>query len=62
MGTNNSLKLSLERNPANIYMFKVINRSTRKRCEVCSKLTTKNTRTTSMTSISVLIKRDSENM
>ena len=62
MGTYNSLKLSLERNPAIIYMFKVNNRSTRKRYEVCSKLTTKNTRTTSMTSISVLIKRDSENM
>ena len=28
-------------NPANIDLFKVGNRSTRKRCEICSKLTTK---------------------
>ena len=27
--------------PANIYSFKVNNRNTRKRCEICSKLTTK---------------------
>ena len=27
--------------PANIYLFKVNNRNTRKRCEICSKLTTK---------------------
>ena len=26
--------------PANIYLFKVNNRSTRKSCEICSKLTT----------------------
>ena len=28
-------------NPANIYLFKVNNRNTRKRCEICSKLTIK---------------------
>ena len=28
-------------NPTNVYLFKVKNRSTRKRCEICSKLTTK---------------------
>ena len=28
-------------NPANIYLFKVINRNTGKRCELCSKLTIK---------------------
>ena len=28
-------------NPANIWLFKVNNRNTRKRCEVCSKLTVK---------------------
>ena len=28
-------------NPANIYFFKVNNRKTRKRCEMCSKLTIK---------------------
>ena len=27
--------------PANIYLFKVNNRNTIKRCEICSKLTTK---------------------
>ena len=27
--------------PANIYLFKVINRNARKRCEICSKLTIK---------------------
>ena len=27
--------------PANIYLFKVTNRNTRKRCEICSKLTIK---------------------
>ena len=26
---------------ANIYLFKVINRNTRKKCEICSKLTIK---------------------
>ena len=29
------------RKPANIYLFKVDNRNTRKRCEICSKLTIK---------------------
>ena len=38
-------------NQANIYLFKVNNRNTRKRCEICSKLTIKNTRTTSLTSL-----------
>ena len=28
-------------NPTNIYLFKVNNRNTRKRCEICSKLTGK---------------------
>ena len=28
-------------NPANIYLFKVNNRNTRNRCEICSKLTIK---------------------
>ena len=28
-------------NPANIYLFKVNNKNTRKRCEICSKLTIK---------------------
>ena len=28
-------------NPANIYLFKVNNRNTRTRCEICSKLTIK---------------------
>ena len=27
--------------PANIYLFKVNNKNTRKRCEICSKLTVK---------------------
>ena len=27
--------------PVNIYLFKVTNRNTRKRCEICSKLTIK---------------------
>ena len=30
-------------NPANIYLLKVNNRNTRKRCEICSKLTIKTT-------------------
>ena len=29
----------LMNNPANVYLFKVSNRSTRKRCDICSKLT-----------------------
>ena len=28
-------------NPANIYLFKVNNKNTRERCEICSKLTIK---------------------
>ena len=35
--------------PVGIYMFKVNNRNTRKRCETCTKVTKKNTRTTSVT-------------
>ena len=31
--------------PANIYLFKVNNRNRRKKCEICSKLTNKGTRT-----------------
>ena len=31
----------LDLNPANIYLFKVNNRNTRKRCEIFSKLTVK---------------------
>ena len=30
-------------NPTNIYLFKLNNRNTRKRCEICSKLTIKTT-------------------
>ena len=33
--------LLLRRKPANIYLFKVDNRNTRKSCEICSKLTIK---------------------
>ena len=29
------------KHPANIYLFKVNNRNTRKRCEICSRLTIK---------------------
>ena len=36
-------------NPANIYLFKVYDRNTRKKCEICLKLSIKNTWTTSMT-------------
>ena len=32
--------------PASIYLFKVNNSNTRKRCEICSKFNIKNTRTT----------------
>ena len=35
------IKGNLKANPANIYLFKVNNRNTRKRCEICSKLTIK---------------------
>ena len=31
----------LQELPANIYLFKFSNRNTRKRCEICSKLTVK---------------------
>ena len=31
-------KVILRTNPANIFMFKVTNRDTRKMCEICSKL------------------------
>ena len=37
--------------PANIYLFKINSRNTRKRCNICTKLTNKNTRTKSMTSL-----------
>ena len=30
-------------NPANVYLFKVNNKNTRKMCEICSKLTIKTT-------------------
>ena len=36
--------------PVNIYLFNADNGNTRKSCEICSKLTIKNTRTTSITS------------
>ena len=35
------MKEIFTKNPANIYLFNVNNRSTRKRCEICSKLTIK---------------------
>ena len=31
--------LGLTNHPANIHLFKVHNRNTKKRCEICSKLT-----------------------
>ena len=34
---------SSSNHPANVYLFKVNNRNTRKRCEICSKLTIKTT-------------------
>ena len=34
-------KSNLKKKPPNIYLFKVNNRNTRKRCGICSKLTTK---------------------
>ena len=37
-------------NRVNVYLFKVENKNIRKRCEIVSKLTIKNTRTTSLTS------------
>ena len=45
----------LKNNPAGNYMFKVINRNTRKRCEICSKVKNKITRTTPMASSGVFI-------
>ena len=33
--------VKLQQNPANIYLLKVSNRETGKRCEICSKLTMK---------------------
>ena len=38
--SNHSSELST-RYPGNIYLFKVNNRDTRKKCEICSKLTIK---------------------
>ena len=35
------MPLKLLAKPANIYLFKVNNRNTRKRCKICSKLTIK---------------------
>ena len=35
---NRGVETSLTRIPANINMFKVNNKNTRKRCEICSKL------------------------
>ena len=32
-------KICKSSNPANIYLFKVNNRESRKKCEICSKLT-----------------------
>ena len=41
---NNSwLEIPINYNPKNIYLFKPINGNTRKRCGICSKLTTKTT-------------------
>ena len=40
--------VSLVSNPAGQYMFKIKNKNTRTRCEICSKLTVK-TITTSLT-------------
>ena len=42
IGLHIAVKLSAKHQvPANIYLFKVNNRNTRKRCEICSKLTIK---------------------
>ena len=43
------LILFKRKNPANSCLLKVNNRNTKERCELCSKLTIKNTRTTSLT-------------
>ena len=39
--TFNTFKFAIETFPANIYLFKVSNRNSWKRCEICSKLTIK---------------------
>ena len=43
---------SLFYNSANVYLFKVINRNSRKRCEICLKLTVKTPERRSLTSFS----------
>ena len=35
------MKKSVSQDSANIHLFKVTNRSTRRKCEICSKLTVK---------------------
>ena len=47
--TRDQMVLSSMCFPANIYLFKVNYKNTTTRCEICSKLTIKNTRTTSLT-------------
>ena len=47
--------LTVYSNPAIKHMLKVSNRSTRRRSEICSKLTKKDTRTTSTTSLTLKI-------
>ena len=37
----NEISIYKNVNPPNIYLFKINNRNTRKRCEICSKLTIK---------------------
>ena len=44
------LKIYTSITPANINMFKVVNRNSTKRCEMGSKLTNENTKTMPMTS------------
>ena len=46
LGTYNQRCLDMSKykpltNPSNMYLFKVSNRNTRKKCELCSKLVTK---------------------
>ena len=41
LGNVLTLQIILRNYPANIYLFKVNNRNSRKRCEICSKLTIK---------------------
>ena len=45
LAQNESRRVMSSTNPANIYMFKISNRNTRKRCEICSKLIMKKTKT-----------------